>query len=87
MARGPKAQRVVAAKVNDGWQPGELANMNDKDVLSLLTDRKVVWLNSISGKTNEAVVRKPVITTANSGRKIVTFNTEEGFQSVALERL
>lgn len=86
VAKTPKARRVVASP-NNGWQAGGLADRPEDEVLSLLTNKKVTWKNEISGQVMAAIVRKPVITTANSGRKIVTFNTDEGFRSVALENL
>lgn len=83
-----KPRAIVAAKK----LPFVVGETPESDICAAVFGKKIVWVNTLSGKREEAVVRGSKhlrIVSGQAGRPILTFvdTAVTGFRSVALEKI
>lgn len=88
MREEPLIRAVVAAK----RLPFVVGETPESEIIKAVFGKKIVWINSISGRREEAVVRGNRhlrIVSGQAGRPILTFvdTAVTGFRSVALEKI
>lgn len=64
-----------------------LFSLDDAEVIDHLAGHRIYWANSISGVEESAVVPEASKHTKIETKRAITFTTDEGFRSVAIDKI
>lgn len=76
-----------ALKEMAGVEQISLTGLDDAEVINHLAGRRIYWANSLSGVEESAVVPEASKHTKIETKRAITFTTDEGFRSVALDKI
>lgn len=65
----------------------DMSKMDAAEVIDHLAGRRIYWANSISGVEESAIVPEASVHTKVETKRAITFTTDEGFRSVALDKI